>query len=313
MALTLSHDVETADGVRLIDSIAEIEEKLGLCSSWNIVPLKYETDPGLIRDLQQRGHEFGVHGYNHDGKLFFSEAEFDRRTPAMLAAMDRMDACGFRAPMVHRNLDWIGRLRPRYDASCFDVDPFQPMPGGVGSVWPFLTRAMVELPYTMPQDHTLYVTLQQNSSDIWQQKSRFLYRNSGMAMMLTHPDYLDSPSRRLIYEDFLKWALDEFESWHALPREVAEWWRLREAQVDPMKSSETEFGRIVPATLVAQNDEVRIQGKLTDCWRAAIHHRCTPAGFSCSATSLEAARLLLRRLPYELRRGPSGWSGLPSG
>ena len=49
-AFVLTHDVETADGLRNINAIAEIEEELGFRSSWNIVPHKYPVDHGLIDD-----------------------------------------------------------------------------------------------------------------------------------------------------------------------------------------------------------------------------------------------------------------------
>jgi hypothetical protein len=134
-AFVLTHDVETAVGLRNIPKIAELEEELGFRSSWNVVPHKYPVDRGLLTDLQNRGFEIGVHGYNHDGKLFTSRAIFDRRVPAINAALQSFGAVGFRAPMVHRNLNWLQALDIDYDASCFDVDPYQAMPGGVGGLW----------------------------------------------------------------------------------------------------------------------------------------------------------------------------------
>ena len=103
-ALVLTHDVETKAGIENIDRLAAIEESFGFRSCWNIVPHKYPTDPGLIRDLRARGHEWGVHGYNHDGKLFLSERIFDSRVPSINEAFETLQAVGFRAPMVHRNL-----------------------------------------------------------------------------------------------------------------------------------------------------------------------------------------------------------------
>lgn len=221
----LTHDVETSDGMRGVAALAEIEEELGFRSSWNLVPYKYPIDHGLVRDLQERGFEIGVHGYNHDGKLFWSESIFRRRVVAINRALQDLNAVGFRAPMVHRNLDWLQSLNIEYDASCFDVDPFQAMPGGIGSIWPAIVGKFVELPYTLPQDHTLFVTLGEQTTSIWQEKLAYIKRRSGMALMLTHPDYLDSPKLRSLYGDFLKQVRDEGMYWHALPREVARWWR----------------------------------------------------------------------------------------
>jgi peptidoglycan/xylan/chitin deacetylase (PgdA/CDA1 family) len=226
-ALVLTHDVETAEGLAKVAAIADMEQELGLRSSWNIVPYKYEVDHGLVRELQGRGFEIGVHGYNHDGRLFLTKGIFDQRVPGINAALRSLGAVGFRSPMVHRNLTWLQMLEVEYDASCFDVDPYQAMPGGVGSIWPFAAGKFVELPYTLPQDHTVFVALGAEDGAIWREKLDYVAERSGMALMLTHPDYLDA--RRLnVYREFLEQALEKRGWWHALPREVAAWWRERE-------------------------------------------------------------------------------------
>jgi peptidoglycan/xylan/chitin deacetylase (PgdA/CDA1 family) len=259
-ALVLTHDVETSEGIKLIEPLARIEEELGLRSCWNLVPEKYPIDKGLVADLIDRGFELGVHGYNHDGRLFASEREFERRMPVMNEGFRRFDASGFRAPMVHRNLDWICRLDLAYDASCFDVDPFQAMPGGIGSLWPCIVNGIVELPYTMPQDHTLFTSLGHTSTYVWEKKAEFVRKRNGMALLLTHPDYLDSPKLRSLYGDFLKRAL-ESDWWHALPRDVASWWRCREsyARGESVKDK-TRFDSMsfVPATISSDGDSVDI-------------------------------------------------------
>ena len=140
-----------------------------------------------------------------------------------LDALERYGAVGFRAPMVHRNLQWMQQLNFEYDASCFDVDPFQAMLGGVGGLWPFAVGKFIELPYTMPQDHTLFVSLGETTDRIWREKLKFIQRYHGMALMLTHPDYLDSPSQLRIYSDFLRWLRDNTGPWHVLPREMSRW------------------------------------------------------------------------------------------
>ena len=231
-AFVLTHDVETRAGLQNIERIAKLEESLGFRSSWNIIPYKYEIDTSLIRDLRSRGFEIGIHGYNHDGKLFWSRKTFEQRAVAINTAIHKYDAVGFRAPMVHRNLEWLQHLDIRYDASCFDIDPFQAMPGGVGSIWPFVCGKYVELPYTLPQDHTLFIALGERDCRIWQDKLDYIARKSGMALMLTHPDYLTSPDRLDLYRNFLAYVKGlGRECWHALPGDVAAWWRERDSSV----------------------------------------------------------------------------------
>ena len=223
----LTHDVDTSDGLRNVLRLAQVEEELGFRSSWNIIPYKYDIDLGLIKELESRSFEIGIHGYNHDGRLYASKRIFDRRVAAINEALRKYGAVGFRSPMVHRNLDWLQALDIEYDESCFDVDPFQAMPGGVGSVWPFVAGKYVELPYTLPQDHTLFIALREQDCRIWERKLEFIVQNHGMALMLTHPDYLTSGRNLALYRDFLMRVREGGGFWHALPKDVAAWWRLR--------------------------------------------------------------------------------------
>ncbi|MCE9556640.1 MAG: hypothetical protein K8T91_25100 [Planctomycetes bacterium] len=227
-AFVLTHDVEDEPGVRHCLALADLEEELGLRSSFNFVPYKYKVDQGVVRELQARGFEIGIHGYNHDGRLFSSRNIFKRRVPSINDAAQRYGTVGFRSAMVHRNLDWLQDLEVEYDASYFDIDPYQAMPGGVGSLWPFIAGHFVELPYTLPQDHTLLIVLGEASTRIWDEKLKYIQRRSGMALMLTHPDYLLDPDKLKLYRDFLARVNDAGGFWHALPRDVARWWRRRD-------------------------------------------------------------------------------------
>jgi hypothetical protein len=50
-----------------------------------------------------------------------------------------------------------------------------------------------------------------------------------MALVNTHPDYLQDGSRMRLYRDFLEEVRARSGCWHALPRDVARWWRRRAA------------------------------------------------------------------------------------
>jgi hypothetical protein len=50
-----------------------------------------------------------------------------------------------------------------------------------------------------------------------------------MALVNTHPDYLQDGSRMRLYRDFLEEVRARGGCWHALPREVARWWGRRAA------------------------------------------------------------------------------------
>ena len=59
--------------------LMEIEEELGFRSSFNFVPERYNVSESLRKELINRGFEVGVHGLNHDGKLYESKEIFNER------------------------------------------------------------------------------------------------------------------------------------------------------------------------------------------------------------------------------------------
>lgn len=225
-AFVLTHDVESSQGQQFVRRVASLEERYGFRSSINFVPEKYPVDHDLLKELQQRGFEVGVHGLRHDGRLFSSEAAFLKRAQRINQYLKTWEAVGFRSPLTHRHPAWMQALDVEYDSSFFDTDPYETIPGGTMSIWPFMMGQFVELPYTLPQDHTLVSTLGETTPGLWLEKVEFIERHCGLALVITHPDYLRSPKYSAIYEEFLQ-QMGERKYWHALPREVARWWRRR--------------------------------------------------------------------------------------
>jgi GNAT superfamily N-acetyltransferase len=226
-AFVITHDIETAEGQRLTPVLADLEESLGFLSIFNFVPERYPLDFGLIKDLNRRGFEIGVHGLKHDGKLFQSYKIFSERAFRINHYLHEFQAVGFRSPFTHRNLEWMQLLDVEYDLSCFDTDPYEPMPGGTMSIWPFQIGRFLELPYTLPQDSTLFNVLGEKSPRIWSEKVSFIRKNHGMALMLVHPDYSGQGIAKQCYAEFLQEIKSRGEYWHALPRDMAAWWRQR--------------------------------------------------------------------------------------
>ncbi|MCX6165433.1 MAG: hypothetical protein NTU73_11355 [Ignavibacteriae bacterium] len=207
-------------------------EKYNFKSSWNIVPSKYKIDEGIVNNIREAGCEIGIHGYNHDGKLYLSEKIFKKRAVLINEAIKKYNAVGFRSPMVHRNLRWLQMLDIKYDSSCFDYDPYQPFPGGTGSIWPFIAGKFVELPYTLPQDHTMFYVLKQNDITIWKNKVEWIIKNNGMILLITHPDYLKEKEHFKIYEDLLIYLSSLNNYWHCLPKEMSEYWFSKFSEIN---------------------------------------------------------------------------------
>jgi hypothetical protein len=229
-ALILTHDVESAEGLRLALELADLEEERGLRSSFNVVADWYPIDEGILRELRDRGFELGVHGVHHDRSMFASRESFMTQLPIVGATADRFGASGFRSPATHRVHEWLADLPLDYDCTVPFSDPYEALPGGCCIPWPFFIGDVVELPYTLPQDHTIFTLLRTRSVEPWLRQLERLEACNGLIQSVTHPDpgYLGDADKRALYVDFLDAIRERDGLWRALPREVARWWRRRD-------------------------------------------------------------------------------------
>lgn len=228
-AFVLTHDIETSAGQEFVEVIADLEVSLGFRSLFNFVPERYQLNYQLMNNLRQRGFEVGVHGLKHNGRLFASRTSFMKNANRINRYLKEWSAAGFRAELTHRQPEWMQALEIKYDLSFFDTDPFEPIPGGTMSIWPFFIGHFLELPYTLVQDYTLTSILGETSPKIWLEKVDFIEKYHGMALVNTHPDYLKSNPNWGVYYEFLNQMKKRNCYWHALPCEIAEWWRTRSA------------------------------------------------------------------------------------
>jgi hypothetical protein len=182
-----------------------------------------------VHELTADGFEAGVHGLYHDGRDLASLEILRQRLPQMREAAELWHAVGFRSPSTHRNWEWMPTLGFDYDSSSPDTDPFEPQAGGCCTWLPFMNKSMVELPITLQQDHTLFVILGHRDETAWVEKTVFLRSRGGMALINTHPDYLVDPVMFDGYARFLDHFAHDPSAWKALPREVSDWWRRRDA------------------------------------------------------------------------------------
>jgi hypothetical protein len=228
-ALVLTHDVETSDGYQNLNLLRDIELRTGHRSAWNFVPKRYKVEDAVIGELAEQGFEVGVHGLLHDGRDLESEEMVRQRSPEMRAYAERWHARGFRSPATHRQWDLMPMLGFDYDSSYPDTDPFEPQAGGCCTWLPYFNRDLVELPITLPQDHTLFVILGERSEQTWMEKATYLRSRQGMALLITHPDYMLDSAKLAAYERFLGAFGDDSGVWRALPGDVNDWWRRRAA------------------------------------------------------------------------------------
>lgn len=256
-AVVLTHDVESELGLSRVRQLAELEMKLGFRSSFNFIPKGYETPDSLRSWLVGNGFEVGVHDLYHDGKLFSSATEFRESAREINLYLKKWKATGFRSGFMLRKLDWLGALEIDYDCSTFDTDPFEPQPDGVGTIFPFLIdagngRSIVELPYTLPQDSTMFLLLGEKKPDTWKVKLDWLSRNNGMVLVNVHPDYISFNGQSTfdhypssIYSEFLQHVKSRYggQYWPALPREVSHYVRSNMPSLNKSSSIELPSGR----------------------------------------------------------------------
>jgi glycosyltransferase involved in cell wall biosynthesis len=246
-AVVLTHDVEGASGLRRCRRLMELELNLGFHSSFNFVPEgNYEVPANFRMELAQRNFEVGVHDLKHDGRLFLSRRDFTRKAAQINHYLRSWDAAGFRSGFMLHKLDWLHDLNIRYDASTFDTDPFEPQPEGRHTIFPFWVpneneparngatarRGYVELPYTLPQDSTLFLVLREQNPQIWLRKLDWIAEHGGMALINVHPDYIrfedERPSSRTYpaehYRQLLTYIRERFGSsyWQPLPKQLAD-------------------------------------------------------------------------------------------
>jgi hypothetical protein len=218
-----------------------LDESFGFRSSFNFVAKGFDVSSELRHYLVKNGFEVGVHGLYHGGNLFGSEKKFREQASQINHYLEEWEAIGFRAPSMYHNLEWLHDLNIEYDSSTFDTDPFEPQPDGMGTVFPFwiqsgsTNKGFVELPYTLPQDFTLFVLMKERNIDIWKKKIDWIVEKRGMALLVTHPDYMNSKKGRCeideypiqFYGELLDYVKRKYEGqyWRALPREMARFWK----------------------------------------------------------------------------------------
>jgi hypothetical protein len=244
-AFVLTHDVEGSRGVKRCLRLAKLETELGFISSFNFVPERYRLAPQVRDALVKKGFEVGVHDLRHDGKLFQSHKIFLEQVAIINDYLSEWGAVGFRSGSMYHNLEWMHNMKVEYDSSTFDTDPFEPQPDGVATIFPIWVAnpagdgGYIELPYTLPQDFTLFILLEHRDARTWKEKVDWIAEQGGMVLLNSHPDYMhwsDEKSRIEeypfeIYREFLDHVQRKYRGqyWNALPRDVARCWKGRMA------------------------------------------------------------------------------------
>jgi len=239
-AFVLTHDVEERKGLARVEQLMKLELKHGFQSCFNFVPEgNYRLSSDMREKLRQSGFEVGIHGLEHDGKLYNSKSKFAAKAARIREYLRLWKVSGFRSPLMQHNLSWLHELGLEYDSSTFDTDPFEPQSDGAGTIFPFWVPngqggGYVELPYTLIQDFNLFVVLREKNIDVWRRKLDWVAEQGGMVLLNTHPDYMcfegitgrdEYPVAH--YEELLRYVREKHQGafWATQPKEVARYYR----------------------------------------------------------------------------------------
>jgi len=275
----MTHDVETMSGVRACPYLMDTEDKLAIKGSFQIIPEeRYEVTDDLLDSIRRRGFEIGVHDLNHDGHLFRDREQFLERAKKINSHKERFGAKGFRTAVLYRKQTWFDALDFAYDMSVPNVAHLDPQRGGCCTVMPYFVGKLLELPLTTTQDYTLFHILNRESIDLWKTQIDLIMEKHGLISFNIHPDYLNDPSKRTVYETLLEHLAELRRKkglWIATPGQVDQWWRQR-----------------AEMKLVRDSLGWHVQGPGSELARVAyvkqsngrIAYSCSPAVSECSQT-----------------------------
>jgi peptidoglycan/xylan/chitin deacetylase (PgdA/CDA1 family) len=245
-ALVVTHDVETRDGLeRGSSQLLRVEQSLGIRSTWNVPSDRYPLSPQHLERLTGSG-EIGVHDTKHDGQLVFLNLQDTARRLARckkrLEELTDQSIRGFRAPLLQHSMLMLKALSKagyEFDSSCPSWEILSPTslrPHGVGTIFPFYTENVLEIPVSLPQDHQLIRVAGQKPSeavDLLVRISRWIRSIGGACILLTHPDYeFGMPEYAREYQRLLENFRSDSLCEIMTLGDMADWWNVRnQAQI----------------------------------------------------------------------------------
>lgn len=226
-AVAVTHDVDTAVGLRCAPAVADRVEAAGFRACFFVVADAVRSDPGILRELRARGHEIASHDVHHDNRVcFLPAAEREERLRRARASIEPYGGVGFRSPSLLRSADLVEAVGRHfgYDSSLCDTDLEHAR--GCSTVLPYRLRGCLELPVTLPMDSSLaYVGCAPDRAvALWREKCAYVRAVGGLAVLVTHTEpHLSGRGARLdALERFLAWVAEQPDCRVLLPREVAE-------------------------------------------------------------------------------------------
>jgi hypothetical protein len=228
-AVLLTHDIDSAEELSMIEGVRRLERDRGLPSSWGFVPRVSWPAESLVRGLVGEGCEVYLHDIGHDGRLPYLTPDrmrqaFDGVTARSPWATELITT--FRAGQAVASVDLIDVVSERFaiDMSIPDSELGGPYGGtaGCGTVFPFLLRGVLEIPWTLAQDVYLHQVQGLSPDGVlakWIAKLSYIKSVGGVAALPSHPIWIGEHDTGMhaAYSTFLDAIAHDDDLWVTTP------------------------------------------------------------------------------------------------
>jgi peptidoglycan/xylan/chitin deacetylase (PgdA/CDA1 family) len=217
-----------------VPRILKVLDKYGVQASFYVPAVTALLYPDEQRQLVERGHEVGIHGWIHE---LNSTLPYEAERDLMLRSTDVLQKTTGTRPVGMRTPSWdfsphtlvIARdMELAYDSSLFaDDDCYELLLDGEST-------GVVELPVEWVRDDAVYFWMNRFAShrpytppsdvfDIFRRELDAAYQEGGLFQLTMHPHVIGYRSRIWILEEIIRHAQSLGDVWIATHAEVVEW------------------------------------------------------------------------------------------
>ena len=230
-----------------VPRILKVLDEYGVQASFYVPAVTALLYPDEQRQLVERGHEVGIHGWIHE---LNSTLPFEAERDLMLRSADVLEKATGARPVGMRTPSWdfsphtlaIARdMGLAYDSSLFaDDDCYELLLDGEST-------GVVELPVEWVRDDAVYFWMNRFAShrpytpptdvfDIFRRELDAAHEEGGLFQLTMHPHVIGYRSRIWILEEIIRHAQSLDDVWIATHAEVVEWVKANaEESLEPIR------------------------------------------------------------------------------
>ncbi len=229
--MILTHDLDTREGLQnWVQIFLDLEEAVGARSTGFVVPCAWPLDLHLLDQARSRGHEIGVHGYDHSNQTAFLDSR--RRIERLEAArelIEKFEVRGYRSPSLLRTRGLMSDLSRyySYESSITTAGGILPVPSrGCASARPFRVEGITELPLSLPPEAGLcFIGFRPHEIfELWVSCAEQIAASGGVVVLLTHCEerFSGNSETREAYRLFLDYVASSSSFEWSTPARVLE-------------------------------------------------------------------------------------------